>query len=72
MKALQWHAAGDVRLTEVDEPVLLPGTAIVEVAFCGLCGTDVHEYVHGPVMIRPGAHPLSGAKPPIICPNRYY
>ena len=71
MKALQWHGAGDVRLTEVDRPGLLPGTAIVKAAFCGVCGTDLHEYAHGPVMIRPGAHPLSGAAPPITLGHEF-
>jgi (R,R)-butanediol dehydrogenase/meso-butanediol dehydrogenase/diacetyl reductase len=65
MKALRWHAAHDVRLTDVSEPTLLPGTAILEVAFCGVCGTDIHEYSHGPVMIRSGPHPLSGQAPPV-------
>lgn len=65
MRALRWHGAGDVRLEEVDRPTLLPGTAVVKVAACGLCGTDLHEVAHGPVMIRDGAHPLSGTRPPI-------
>jgi (R,R)-butanediol dehydrogenase / meso-butanediol dehydrogenase / diacetyl reductase len=71
VKALRWHAARDVRLADVSEPALMPGTAIVEVAFCGLCGTDLHEYTHGPVMIRPGAHPLSGAQPPITLGHEF-
>lgn len=71
MEALRWHAARDVRLEEVPEPELLPGTALVEVAYCGLCGTDVHEYTHGPVMIRPGAHPLSGAQPPMTLGHEF-
>jgi len=65
VKALRWHGARDVRLEGVEDPELVPGTAIVQVAFCGVCGTDVHEYLHGPVMIRPDAHPLSGARPPV-------
>lgn len=71
MQALRWHHARDVRLSEVEEPQPLPGTAIVEVSFCGLCGTDVHEYTHGPVMIRPGAHPLTGAQPPITLGHEF-
>src|SRR5689334_18785575 len=71
MKALRWYGARDVRLEEVREPSPLPGTAIVEVSFCGLCGTDVHEYAHGPVMIRPGAHPLTGVQPPIILGHEF-
>lgn len=71
MKALRWHEAGDIRLSDVDRPELLPGTAIVEVAFCGLCGTDLHEYAHGPVMIREKPHPLSGATPPITLGHEF-
>lgn len=71
MQALSWHAARDVRLADVDEPTALPGTAIVEVAFCGLCGTDLSEYLHGPVMIQPRPHPLSGQAPPIILGHEF-
>lgn len=71
MKALRWHGAGDIRLDDVDRPELLPGTAIVRVALCGLCGTDLHEYSHGPVMIREKAHPLSGALPPMTLGHEF-
>lgn len=71
MQALYWYAARDVRLADADEPVLQPATAIVEIAFCGLCGTDVHEYAHGPVMIRTGPHPLSGQAPPVILGHEF-
>jgi (R,R)-butanediol dehydrogenase / meso-butanediol dehydrogenase / diacetyl reductase len=71
LQALYWHAARDVRLADADEPVLRPATAIVEVAFCGLCGTDVHEYTHGPVMIRTGPHPLSGQAPPVVLGHEF-
>ena len=40
MRALRWHAAGDVRLDEVPEPgPPAPGMAVVEVAACGICGS---------------------------------
>lgn len=66
MKALVWHGRGELRFEEVDEPGPPgPGEAVVAVAYCGICGTDVHEYVEGPVMIRPGAHPLTGCAPPL-------
>ncbi|GAA3613403.1 2,3-butanediol dehydrogenase [Kineosporia mesophila] len=71
MRALRWHAARDVRLEEIDRPVLLPGTAIVEVSHVGLCGTDVHEYAHGPVMIRSGPHPLGGQAPPVTLGHEF-
>jgi (R,R)-butanediol dehydrogenase/meso-butanediol dehydrogenase/diacetyl reductase len=65
VKALRWHAALDLRLDDVAEPRPSAGSVVVEVAHCGICGTDLHEYLHGPVMIRPGPHPLSGHRPPM-------
>jgi (R,R)-butanediol dehydrogenase/meso-butanediol dehydrogenase/diacetyl reductase len=67
VKALRWHGRQDVRLDALDEPGPPPdGFAVVEVAFCGICGTDLHEYRHGPNMIRTGPHPLTGAEPPVV------
>jgi (R,R)-butanediol dehydrogenase/meso-butanediol dehydrogenase/diacetyl reductase len=64
--ALRWHAAGDVRLDEVEEPGAPPaGFAVVEVAFCGICGSDVAEYRSGPKLISPKPHPLTGQAPPV-------
>ncbi|WP_300378356.1 alcohol dehydrogenase catalytic domain-containing protein [Nocardioides sp.] len=44
----------------------------VEVAFCGICGSDVGEFRDGPVMIRSSDHPLSrqGA-PPIVLGHEF-
>lgn len=65
MRALRWHGRGDLRLDEVPEPAdPAAGHAVLEVAYCGICGTDLHEYLHGPNMIRSGAHPLTGLAPP--------
>ena len=72
MKALRCHAAHDLRLEEVPEPDEPgPAEAIVSVAYCGICGTDLHEYTDGPVMIRPGAHPLTGASPPLTLGHEF-
>jgi (R,R)-butanediol dehydrogenase / meso-butanediol dehydrogenase / diacetyl reductase len=65
VRALRWHDAGDLRLDDVPEPTATGSTAVVEVSYCGVCGTDLHEYMHGPNMIRSGPHPLSGEAPPI-------
>lgn len=47
MKALRFYDKGDVRLDEVPQPKLQPGRAIVEVEWCGICGSDLHEYLAG-------------------------
>jgi (R,R)-butanediol dehydrogenase/meso-butanediol dehydrogenase/diacetyl reductase len=66
MLAGRWHGPRDVRVEEVDlELPLGPGMVEVEVAFCGICGSDVAEYAHGPFAIRPKPHALSGQAPPV-------
>ncbi|MFF2852003.1 alcohol dehydrogenase catalytic domain-containing protein [Streptomyces sp. NPDC058001] len=66
MKALRWYAARDLRWEEVPEPAgPRPHEAVVEVSWCGVCGTDLHEFLEGPHMIREGPHPLTGAAPPL-------
>src|SRR5580692_7278838 len=44
MKALVKYAAGEgnVDILEVAEPVCGDSQVKIEVAFCGVCGTDVH------------------------------
>src|SRR5687768_3213664 len=45
MKAAVWHQKRDVRIDSTDEPGTLGADeALLEVALCGICGTDVHEY----------------------------
>ena len=67
MLAGRWHGNHDVRVEEVGlELPLDPGMVEVEVAFCGICGSDLAEYAHGPFAIRPGrVHALSGQEPPL-------
>lgn len=72
MRALVWHAAKDLRLEEVSEPGDPgPGEAIVRVSYCGICGTDLHEYLEGPMMIRPQPHPLTGEEPPFVLGHEF-
>jgi (R,R)-butanediol dehydrogenase/meso-butanediol dehydrogenase/diacetyl reductase len=71
MKAIRWHAAKDVRLDEVPEPAAVPGEVVVRVAACGICGSDLHEYLHGPVYIPKGRHPLTGVEPPVTLGHEF-
>ena len=67
MKAAVWHGREDVRIEQVSEPPVPPrGQVQVQVAWCGICGTDLHEYVGGPVYIPVGhPHPLTGVQAPV-------
>jgi (R,R)-butanediol dehydrogenase/meso-butanediol dehydrogenase/diacetyl reductase len=68
MKAAVWHGRRDIRVEEVPEPSSPPhGQVKVEIAACGICGTDLHEYLGGPVYIPwTTPHPLTGVKAPVI------
>jgi threonine dehydrogenase-like Zn-dependent dehydrogenase len=66
MRALRWYAAGDLRLDDVERPAVGPGQALIQVERVGLCGTDLEEYLHGPLDIPVGhPHPRSGAQAPL-------
>jgi (R,R)-butanediol dehydrogenase / meso-butanediol dehydrogenase / diacetyl reductase len=72
MQALRWHANSDLRLEEVPTPEpAAPHDVLIEVAACGVCGTDLHEFRHGPNMIRPTPHPLSGVAPPLVLGHEF-
>lgn len=47
MKAVVIHAAGDLRVDEVDEMELGPGEVRVRVGAGGICGSDLHYFRHG-------------------------
>ena len=51
MRAARWHGRGDVRVEDVPRPEPGPGELLLEVSWCGICGTDVEEYLHGPTII---------------------
>ena len=62
MKQIRVHGPNDVRLDDVPDPRPGPGDALVRIAACGICGTDV-SWVHmggitkGPM---PLGHEMSG------------
>ena len=72
MQAARWHNAKDVRVEEVDIPEVGPGQMKVAVAYTGICGTDLHEYLAGPIFIPQGQpHPLSGDQAPITLGHEF-
>ncbi|WP_019043713.1 2,3-butanediol dehydrogenase [Comamonas testosteroni] len=72
MKALKWHGALDLRLEVIERRPLKAGEIRIEVAYCGICGSDMHEYLHGPDSIPVNVpHPLSGRVAPIVIGHEF-
>src|SRR4051794_12392257 len=72
MKALRWHGPRQLRLTELDVPSPGPGELRIAVAYCGICGSDLHEYLDGPHAIPIDApHALSGRKAPLTLGHEF-
>ncbi|TCL67157.1 2,3-butanediol dehydrogenase [Rhizobium sp. BK251] len=72
MKALRFHAAKDLRIEDVaDPPQPGPGEVLVENRFCGICGTDLHEYAYGPIFVPKEPHPFTGAHGPQILGHEF-
>lgn len=72
MKAAKWYAKKDIRVENVPEPAApKAGEVKIKVAWCGICGSDLHEYVAGPIFIPTENHPLTGAKAPLILGHEF-
>lgn len=51
MKAARWYKPKDIRVEEVEEPVISQGKVKIKVQWTGICGSDLHEYAAGPIFI---------------------
>ncbi|WP_422658071.1 2,3-butanediol dehydrogenase [Paenibacillus sp. EC2-1] len=71
MKALRWHGVKDLRLENIVEPKPAKGEVKIKVEWCGICGSDLHEYTAGPIFIPLETHPLSGDKAPVVMGHEF-
>lgn len=71
MRAVRVHGHEDIRIEDVDEPVVGPGEVALRVLYNGLCGSDVHEYFDGPIGASATPHPLTGARLPSILGHEF-
>jgi (R,R)-butanediol dehydrogenase/meso-butanediol dehydrogenase/diacetyl reductase len=70
--AVRWHGPKDLRLEPVTLPAPGAGEVLVRVAYCGVCGSDLHEIADGPHAIPVGRpHPLSGAVAPLTLGHEF-
>jgi threonine dehydrogenase-like Zn-dependent dehydrogenase len=47
MKAAQFFGQRDIRVVNVPTPEPKENEALVAIEWCGICGSDLHEYSHG-------------------------
>ena len=72
MKAARWYKAKDIRVEDVDEPKATGHDVKVKVKACGICGSDLHEYLVGPIFIPVDEpHPITGDKAPIVMGHEF-
>ena len=73
MRAARYYGNSDIRIEEIDEPTVGAGEVGIDVAWCGICGTDLHEYKDGPIFCpSPGhPHPISGEDAPITLGHEF-
>ena len=72
MKTARWHGVKDIRVEDIPEPKPGKGEVKIKVAWAGICGSDLHEYLAGPIFVPVDEdHPLSHDKAPITMGHEY-
>lgn len=72
MTAVRFHGQKDIRVEKVPIPETKPGWVKVSPKFCGICGTDLHEYLGGPNLIPEGhAHAITGETLPLTIGHEF-
>ncbi|KAM0787279.1 hypothetical protein ACM66B_006512 [Microbotryomycetes sp. NB124-2] len=75
MTAAIYYGAKDLRVEQVPVPTIegKPDQVLVKIAWCGICGTDLHEYESGPILCPSNdtPHPITGATLPICMGHEF-
>lgn len=60
MKIANFHGIRDIRIEEVESREPGADEVKVKIKYCGICGSDVHEYLHGRFPISSFGHEACG------------
>ncbi len=72
MKAAVWHGVKDVRVEDVALKPAKSDEVVVRVPYAGICGSDLHEYLEGPVFIPVDApDTLTGGQAPLTMGHEF-
>ncbi|SCZ96303.1 BZ3500_MvSof-1268-A1-R1_Chr8-2g10104 [Microbotryum saponariae] len=75
-KVVNYYGKRDIRVEEILMPVPGEGQVLIKLAWCGICGTDLHEYTgksNGPILCPTAdtAHGITGEKLPICLGHEF-
>jgi (R,R)-butanediol dehydrogenase/meso-butanediol dehydrogenase/diacetyl reductase len=72
VRAARYYGKGDIRVEDVAEAQIRePDDVLIAPFYCGICGTDLHEYAVGPIVTPTTPHPLTGVTLPQILGHEF-
>ncbi|MCP4631328.1 MAG: alcohol dehydrogenase catalytic domain-containing protein, partial [candidate division Zixibacteria bacterium] len=72
MKAAIWYKKEDIRIEDIPGPNPGAGQVKLKIKACGICGSDLHEYNHGPIIIPSRLQPPAGRdRGPVILGHEF-
>jgi (R,R)-butanediol dehydrogenase / meso-butanediol dehydrogenase / diacetyl reductase len=72
VRAARYYGKGDIRVEDVAEAQIRePDDVLIAPFYCGICGTDLHEYAVGPIVTPTSPHPLTGVTLPQILGHEF-
>lgn len=73
MNAVRFYGQKDIRLDRIPEPQVRPGFVKVAPQFCGICGSDLHEYLGGANLIpsEGNPHPITNETLPLTLGHEF-
>ncbi|KAK5199616.1 hypothetical protein LTR92_000157 [Exophiala xenobiotica] len=72
MNAVRFHGQRDIRLDQIPIPQTKPGHVKISPKFCGICGSDLHEYLGGANLIPDkNPHPITGETLPLTLGHEF-
>lgn len=57
MRAARYYGNKDIRVEDIEAPEPSGDGVLIDVAWCGICGSDLHEYLDGPIFAPKPGHP---------------
>jgi hypothetical protein len=72
VKAVRYYGRKDIRIDDVMEPDgYAPNQLLVKPLWTGICGTDLHEYIAGPIVTPATPHVFTAATLPQILGHEF-